>query len=108
MHGHDADTQKFRLALESVREDIVAAVHAWHAKGGSDDDLAFVVDGQHGGKPTVTTSTRKELELSVPDFVPTIAIEFIRNRPGQAPAVVDLPNLVRRVIWIDLTPPYTW
>jgi hypothetical protein len=37
-----------------------------------------------------------------------IAIEFSRNLTGQAPAVVELHDLVRRVVWIDLTPPYTW
>ncbi len=106
MHGPDA--QKLRLALESVREDIVAAVHAWRATGVSDDDLALVVDGKHPGKPTVSTATRKQLERTIPDFDPTIAIEFARNVPGQVPAVVDLHDLVRRVVWIDLTPPYTW
>src|SRR5579872_3646020 len=105
---HLTDAQKFRFALESVREELVAAVHAWHARGGSDKDLALVVDGLKGGKPLVSTAARKELELTIPDFEPTIAIEFAQHRPGQAPAVVDLPDLVRRVIWIDLTPPYTW
>jgi hypothetical protein len=105
---HLSDIQKFRLALESVREDLVLAVHAWHAKGGRDEELAIVVDGSKGGKPVVSTAGRKELELAIPDFEPTIAIEFARHPPGQAPAVVDLPGLVRRVVWIDLTPPYTW
>jgi hypothetical protein len=106
MRGPDA--QKLRLALESVREDIVAAVHAWRAKGGSDDDMALLVDGQHPGTPKVSTTTRKELELTIVAFDPTIAIEFARLMPGQVPAVVDLHDLVRRVVWIDLTPPYTW
>jgi hypothetical protein len=106
MHGPDA--QKLRLALESVREDIVAAVHAWRSRGGSDDDLVLLVDGRHPGKPSVSTRTRKELEITIPDFDPTIAIEFARHIPGQVPAVVDLHDLVRRVVWIDLTPPYTW
>jgi hypothetical protein len=106
MHGPDA--QKLRLALESVREDIVAAVHAWRAGGGRDEDLALVVEGEHPGKPKVSTTTRKQLELTIPDFDPTIAIEFARNVPGQAPAVVELHDLVRRVVWIDLTPPFTW
>jgi hypothetical protein len=105
---HLSDTQKFRLALESVRADLVAAVHAWRASGRSDEELALVVDGLKPGKPTVSTANRKELELTIPDFEPTIAIEFARNIPGQAPAVVDLHDVVRRVIWIDLTPPYTW
>jgi hypothetical protein len=96
MQGPDAQT--FRLALESVREDIVAAVHSWRAKGGKDDELALLVDGQHPGKPRVSTSTRRRLELTIPDFDPTIAIEFSKNIPGQAPAVVDLHNLVRRVV----------
>jgi len=108
MLGHGADGQKLRLALESVREDLIAAVHAWRAQGGSDDDLALIVDGSKPGKPRVSTTTRKQLELTIEDFEPTIAIEFARNLPGQAPAVVDLHNLVRRVVWIDLTPPYTW
>jgi hypothetical protein len=108
MHGHGPDDQKFRLTLESVRQDLVDAVHAWRAQGGSDDDLALLIDAQHPGKPHVATSTRKQLELTIPDFDPTIAIEFARNIPGQVPAVVDLHDFVRRVIWIDLTPPYTW
>lgn len=106
MHGPDA--QKYRLALESVREELVAAVHAWRAGGGKDDELALVVDGQHPGRPRVSTQTRKHLELTIPEFDPTIAIEFAKNIPGQAPAVVDLHDMVRRVVWIDLTPPYTW
>lgn len=53
-------------------------------------------------------ATRKQLELTIEDFDPTIAIEFGKNLPGQAPAVVDLHDLVRRVVWSDLTPPYTW
>jgi hypothetical protein len=112
MHGPDA--QKLRLALESVRADLVAAVHAWRAQGRDDAELALLVDGRTGGaadgahKPTVTATTRKELELSIPDFDPTIAIEFAKDVPGQAPAVVDLRDVVRRVVWIDLTPPLTW
>ncbi len=32
-----------------------------------------------------------------------------RSTPrGQAPAVGDLHDYVRRVVWIDLTPPFTW
>lgn len=108
MLGHGADARKIRLALESVREDLVAAVHAWRAQGGSDDDLALIVDGSKQGKPRVSTATRKQLELTIEDFEPTIAIEFAKSIPGQAPAVVDLHDLVRRVVWIDLTPPYTW
>jgi hypothetical protein len=77
-------------------------------KRGICDDLALIVDGQKPGKPRVSTTTRKQLELTIEDFDPTIAIEFARNLPGQAPAVVDLHDLVRRVVWIDLTPPYTW
>jgi hypothetical protein len=106
MHGPDAET--FRLALESVREDIVAAVHGWRAGGGSEDDLALLVDGQHPGKPKVLATTRKQLELTIPAFDPTIAIELARAMPGRVPAVVDLHGFVRRVVWIDLTPPYTW
>ena len=106
MHGQDAQT--FQLALESVREDIVAAVDAWREKGGSDGELALLVHGQHPGKPAVSATTRKHLELTIPAFDPTIAIEFARHRPGQIPAVVDLHDFVRRVVWIDLTPPYTW
>jgi hypothetical protein len=108
MLGHGADGQKLRLALESVRADLVEAVHAWRAQGRSDDDLAVVVDGRKPGKPRVSTAPRKQLELTIDDFEPTIAIEFARNLPGQAPALVELPNLVRRIVWIDLTPPYTW
>ena len=108
MHGHGSDTQKFRLALESVREEIVAAVHEWHAAGRSDDDLALMIDAHNPGKPVVSTSTRQDLELTIKDFDPTIAIEFVKHVPGQAPAIVDLQGYVRRVIWIDLTPPYTW
>jgi len=108
MLGHGADGQKLRLALESAREDLVAAVHAWRAQGRSDDELALIVDGSKPGKPRVSTMLRRELELTIDAFEPTIAIEFSRNVPGQAPAVVDLHDLVRRVVWIDLTPPYTW
>jgi hypothetical protein len=108
MLGHGADAQKLRLALESVREDVIAAVHAWRTLGGSDDDLALIVDGKKPGRPRVSTTTRRALELTIADFDPTIAIEFSRNLPGQAPAVVELHDLVRRVVWIDLTPPYTW
>ena len=108
MLGHGADGQKLRLALESAREDLVAAVHAWRAQGRSDDELALIVDGSKPGKPRVSTMPRRELELTIDAFEPTIAIEFSRNVPGQAPAVVDLHDLVRRVVWIDLTPPYTW
>ncbi len=108
MLGHGADGQKLRLALESARADLVAAVHAWRAQGRSDDELALIVDGSKPGKPRVSTMPRKELELTIDAFEPTIAIEFSRSIPGRAPAVVDLQNLVRRVIWIDLTPPYTW
>jgi hypothetical protein len=102
------DTQKIRLVLESVREDLVAAVHGWRANGGSDGDLALVVDARHPGKPKVSTQTRKELELTIPDFDPTIAIELAKSVPGQAPVVVDVEHLVRRVVWMDLTPPFTW
>jgi hypothetical protein len=105
---HDPDAQKFRLALESAREDIVAAVQAWRNNGGSDDDLALFVDAEHSGRPRVLAETRKQLELTIPAFDPTIAIEFAKTIPGQVPAVVDLHDYVRRVIWIDLTPPYTW
>ena len=106
MHGPDAEV--FRLALERVRGDIVAAVHAWRAKGGSDDELALRVDGLGPAAPTVSTTTRKELELTIPDFDPMIAIELAKHVPGQVPAVVEVPHFVRRVVWIDLTPPYTW
>jgi len=102
------DTQKVRLALESVRHELVAAVHAWRDGGGSDEDLALVVDGRGRDRPEVSTMGRAKLELTIPDFDPTIAIELAKHIPGRAPAVVDLPDLVRRVVWIDLTPPYTW
>ena len=106
MHGPDA--KEIRLALESVRKDLVAAVHAWREQGRSDEHLALVVDGRGRDRPVVTTMDRATLELTIPDFDPTIAIELAKHPPGQAPAVVDLPDLVRRVVWIDLTPPYTW
>jgi hypothetical protein len=108
MLGHGKDAQIIRLALESVRQDMVAAVHGWRAQGRSDDDLVLVIGGQHAGKPTVSTSTRKELSLTIDEFDPTLAIEFGKHIPGQVPAVVDLHDLVRRVVWIDLTPPYSW
>jgi hypothetical protein len=106
MHG--PDEQRIRTVLESVRADLVAAVHAWRAGGGRDDDMALVVDASHPGKPSVSTVDRGRLKLTIPDFDPVIAIEFAKNLPGQAPAVVDVAGLVRRVVWIDLTPPYTW
>jgi len=106
MHGPDA--MQLRAALESVREELVAAVHAWRAAGKADDDLALVVDGRHPGKPTISTADRKELLLTIADFDPALPIDFAQGVPGQAPAAVDLKDLVRRVVWIDLTPPYTW
>jgi hypothetical protein len=106
MHGPDA--RQLGEALESVRAELVAAVEAWRAEGGSDGELALVVEGRHPGKPTVSTRSRKELALTIPDFDPTIAIEFAKHVPGQVPAVVDLQDLVRRVVWIDLKPPYSW
>jgi hypothetical protein len=105
---HDSETQTIRLALESVREELVAAVHAWRDQGGRDEELALIVDGQGPGKPRVSTDSRDHLRRTIADFDPTIAIEFAKHQPGQAPAVVDLRNLVRRVVWIDLTPPFTW
>lgn len=105
---HDPDAQTFRLALESVREDIVAAVAAWRAGGGSDDELALLVDGLHSEKPRVSAESRKQLELTIPAFDPELAIQLAKHPPGRVPAVVDLHDLVRRVVWIDLTPPYTW
>ncbi len=104
---YDPDAQTFQVALENVRQDIAAAVHAWREGGGIDDELALLVDGQHPGRPVVSATTRKQLELTIPAFDPTIAIEFARRIPGQVPAVVDLHALVRRVIWIDLPPPRT-
>jgi len=106
MHG--PDEHQLRVALESVREDIVAAVHAWRSGGGADVDLALVVEGRGEGKPHVSATNRAQLQRTIEDFEPTIAIEFAKHPPGQAPAVVDLHDLVRRVVWIDLTPPYTW
>jgi hypothetical protein len=108
MLGHSSDDQKLRLALESVRDDLVATVHAWRAGGASDDDLVLMVDGRQPGKPAVSAWARRQLELSIEAFDPTIAIELARRIPGQVPAVVDLHELVRRIVWIDLTPPYTW
>jgi len=106
MHG--AEAQKFRLTLESVRQDIVAAVHAWRAKGQSDDDMVLLVDALHPGKPKVLAETRAKLELTIPAFEPTVAIELAKRVPGQVPAVVDVHDYVRQIIWIDLTPPFTW
>jgi hypothetical protein len=105
---HDPDAKPFHLALESAREDIVAAVDAWRASGGHDDQLALHVDAQHPGKPRIAASTRQQLELTIPDFDPTIAIAFAKHVPGKVPAVVDVPDYVRRVVWIDLTPPLSW
>jgi hypothetical protein len=105
---HDPDAQPFRLALESVRDDLVAAIRAFRESGGRDEELVLLVDAQHPGKPRVSTATRLEVERSIPDFDPTLAIAFAKHVPGQAPAVVDVRDYVRRVVWIDLTPPLTW
>ncbi|HEY3816007.1 MAG TPA: hypothetical protein VGL81_02495 [Polyangiaceae bacterium] len=105
---HDPDAQTFRSALDGVREDIVAAIDEWRAGGGRDEELALLVDGLHSATPTVLAETRKKLELTIPAFDPTIAIELAKHAPGRVPAVVDLHDLVRRVVWIDLTPPYSW
>jgi hypothetical protein len=105
---HGPDEQRIRTVLERARANIVAAVHGWRASGGKDDDMALVVDANRPGVPRVSAADRGKLKLTIPDFDPTIAIEFAKNVPGQAPAVVDVAGLVRRVVWIDLTPPYTW
>jgi|SRR5580692_7014633 hypothetical protein len=105
---HETDTQKFRLALEAARQDIVTAVHQWHDGGGRDEDLALLVEGEPGGKPTVKAMTRVHLEQTIVGFDPTIAIEFVKQIPGRVPAVVDLRDVARRIFWIDLTPPMTW
>jgi hypothetical protein len=102
---HDPDAKPFLLALENAREDIVAAIVAWRASGGRDDQLALHVDAQHPGKPRVAAATRQQLELTIPDFDPMIAIEFAKHVPGQVPAAVEVPDYVRRIMWIDLTPP---
>ena len=99
---HEPDAEIFRRALESVQDDIVAAVQTWRANGGGDDELVLLVDGQHAGSPSVTTMTRAHLERTIADFDPTIAIELAKHPPDRAPVVVDLPDLVRRVVWIDL------
>jgi hypothetical protein len=96
-----SDTQKLRSVLEGVREDIVHAVRAWRAKGGADAELALWVDAVKSGRPTVSTATRKELELTIPDFDPTIAIEFAKHPSGRVPVVVDLFHQVRHIVWID-------
>jgi hypothetical protein len=106
MHGPDGE--EVRLALEALREDIAAAVAAWRAQGRSDGDLALLVEGRHPGRATVSATSRGQLELTIPDFDPTIAIEFAKHPQGQVPAVVDLHDLVRRVVWIRLGPPLGW
>ncbi len=105
---HDPGAEKFRITLEEVRQEIVAAIHAWHERGGSDAELALVVDALHPGKPTVSAMTRDQLKLTIPDFDPTIVIQFTKHTPGKVPAVVEVRDYVRRIMWIDLTPPYTW
>lgn len=105
---HEPDLQTFREALETVRGELVAELKAWRDGGGKDEELAFVVDGLHPGQLRVTAATRQHLLRTIPDFDPTIPIELAKHRPGKAPAVVDLRDYVRRVVWIDLTPPMSW
>src|SRR5579872_7214688 len=104
MHVHGADTELFERAVERVRQDIERAVQAWRSQGRGDDELALVVNAVPLGTPIVSTSTRLQLAQTITDFEPTMAIEFSRHIPGQAPAVVELRDYVRRVLWIDLPP----
>lgn len=96
------DTEVFAASLASARDGVARAVRGWHAQGHLDEVLALLVDGKAGGPPTVTALSRTELEQSILAFEPTIAIEFAKQKPGHAPAVVDLPDRVRRIFWIDL------
>ena len=104
----DRETETFRAALESVRADLDAALRAWRDAGRADQDLVFYVDLLRAGTRRVSTTTRGELEMSIPDFDPSLPIELDRRVPGKAPAVVDIHDYVRRVFWVDLGTPLSW
>jgi hypothetical protein len=96
------DRAVFAAALAAAREDIERAVRDWRALGGRDEELALHVDGWRFSPPRVTPHTRAELQLTILDFDPTIAIEFAKHVSEQAPAVVELREMARRIYWIDL------
>jgi hypothetical protein len=100
-HG---DTEVFQRLLERVEPDLVRAVQAWRAQGKGDDELALMVSGSNPGAPVVSTSTRAQLSQTITDFEPTMAIEFAKHVPGRAPAVLELPDYVRRVVWVEMPP----
>jgi hypothetical protein len=96
------DRAVLAAALAAARDDIERAVRDWRALGGRDEELALHVDGEHSSPPRVTPHARAELQLTIADFDPTIAIEFAKHPPGQAPVVVELPGMARHITWIDL------
>ncbi|MGH7437908.1 MAG: hypothetical protein ACRENE_19690 [Polyangiaceae bacterium] len=104
-HGDTGAFQRaFQRILERVRPDIARAVQAWRAQGKEDGELALMVGGPNPDAPVVSTSSRAQLAQTITDFEPTMAIEFAKHVPGQAPAVLELPDYVRRVVWVELPP----
>ncbi|HEY8042177.1 MAG TPA: hypothetical protein VIF15_20375 [Polyangiaceae bacterium] len=97
------DVETSRAAVAALRDVIAAAVRDYRALGGREEDLAILVDGDAGGgEPRVTAMTRSQLELTVPLFDPTVAIELAKQVPGQVPAVVDLRSHARHIVWLAL------
>ena len=97
---HDAPA--FEAALAQLRDALLDAVRDWRALGGRDEDLAIFVDGEKNNPARVSPQTRAHLMRSLSDFEPTVAIELTKRRPGQAPAIVTLPQVVHAIYWIDL------
>jgi len=96
------DSEVFDTILASARDDIARAVHDWRARGGHDDDLALLVDGDAGGSPKVTAMSCVELEQTIPAFDPTIPIAFSspprRARSCAPPMMNGSRRMPRRTI----------
>jgi hypothetical protein len=102
------EQQAFRSAIEGVRDEIAHAVSDWKAGGGTDETLVLHVDLLRPDQPRVVATTREQLELTIQDFDPSLPIELARTVPGRVPAVVDIHDYVRRVLWIQAMPPHAW